>query len=99
MVPFPLYWESRSNIPNSATAAANFRSGAAFSNFESLSTNDFSVSSLTSPSGLLWRNFTVTISGDPLVASVLFVPYFNGSTGGTLADPLKGSQEDTSERR
>src|SRR5205085_1304209 len=84
------YCEPRNSIPNSATAAANFKSGAAFSNFDPLSVNDRSVSSLTSPSGFLWRNFTVTISGDALVSVFVAAEefgdwYFSGSTGGTLA--------------
>jgi len=58
--PLPFVLRSRSNIPNSATAAANFKSGAAFSNFEPLSVNERSESSLVSPSGFLCLSFTVT---------------------------------------
>src|SRR2546430_4335495 len=52
-VPFPLYSESRKIIPNSATAAANFKSAGAFSKFPGASVTARSTNSLRSPSGFL----------------------------------------------
>ena len=77
----PLYCESRSNIANSATAAANF-SRSAFANLDPLSVNDV-------PSAPRHRPASCgAISPSPFQAkhwswTALLAPYFSGSTGGS----------------
>ncbi len=58
----PRKFESRSNMPNPATALANLKSAEVAANEAPPSINGNSQRSLTSPSGAFARTLTVSIS-------------------------------------